>query len=99
MGVKYSKYDSMNLFELRDVLFLDSQSKSKGYMAMYNAVNDLLTLSVSKGKYFDEEGNGMTKDFSDATRDYVTAELDGFLGAFRVFASTEARLERKDENG
>ncbi len=60
---KYTEYDSMDLFGLRDALFLDSDGKTKSFRTMYNAVNDLLTLSVSKGRYFDENGNGMTKDF------------------------------------
>ncbi|MCR4785885.1 MAG: hypothetical protein K5847_04430, partial [Lachnospiraceae bacterium] len=47
---QYTEYDSMDLFGLRDALFLDSDGKTKSFRTMYNAVNDLLTLSVSKGR-------------------------------------------------
>ena len=63
MGVRYSEYDSMNLFELRDALFNDGDSKTRSFRTMYNAVNDLLNLAAGRGVYFDQNGNGMTKDF------------------------------------
>ncbi|MCR5403543.1 MAG: hypothetical protein K6E91_06915, partial [Butyrivibrio sp.] len=73
LGRKYEKFDSMSLFQLRDALFQDSQKKHKGFMAMYNSVNELLNLSGSSGRCFDEDGNGMTKDFFETLFTAVTS--------------------------
>jgi len=72
-GDRFEEYDTMNLFELRDALFLDKSGKSKSFRAMYNSVNDLLNLSISKGRFFDEDGNGMTKDFFETLFTAITS--------------------------
>ncbi len=58
----YSRYDELDLKGLRDELLLDKSSKSEAFMDMYNAVNDLINLAMTGGKFKvgDEE---MTADF------------------------------------
>lgn len=58
----YAAYDKYDLKQLRDVLFLDKGSKSETFMDMYNAVNDLINLAITGGKY-EVEGKKLTADF------------------------------------
>ncbi|MCR4750648.1 MAG: hypothetical protein K5877_12735 [Lachnospiraceae bacterium] len=63
MGAKYSEYDDKDMFALRDALFLDEDSKDASFELMYTAVNNLLSLSVSKGKFITEDGKTLNRDF------------------------------------
>ena len=62
-GLKYNELNEKTLAELRDELFLDTYSKSESFTDMYEAVNKLLNLSMTKGRVFDETGDFMTVDF------------------------------------
>ncbi len=64
-GVKYVKYDNLGIAELRDELKKDTDSKSESYSLMYESIDKLLTLSASKGRYTDLNGNTMTASFFD----------------------------------
>ena len=58
-GAKYSRYDSMDMFALRDELVADKDSKSFTYTAMQEAIDELTKLAAAKGQVED----GSTADF------------------------------------
>ena len=62
-GRKHMDLDEKSLFDLKEDLYLDSYSKSESFTRMYDAVNNLLTLSAAGGRFFDEDGNGASADF------------------------------------
>lgn len=62
-GALYKELDTKDMKGLRDELLRDEDSKTEGFTAMYEAVNNLVSLAQSKGRLIDEEGRSMTADF------------------------------------
>ena len=62
-GAKYHDLDNKSLFELRDEMFQDTDSKSELFKIMYDNINLLAEMSITKGKKTGEEGETLTADF------------------------------------
>ena len=94
-GLKYNELNEKTLAELRDELFLDTYSKSESFTDMYEAVNKLLNLSMTKGRVFDETGDFMTVDFFEtffSARQAVARYLDTHEG-FKFMGNSKRRYQ------
>ncbi|MCR4891953.1 MAG: hypothetical protein K5989_07240, partial [Lachnospiraceae bacterium] len=95
LGAKYSEFDGKDMFALRDLLLSDNDHKSKSFKGMSDAVNQLLNLARSKGKYVDEGGKNLTKDFFEAlyaAKDSVNLYLEKHAG-YRWQSKGERRVQ------
>lgn len=90
-GVQFEELNDKDIYQLRDELFLDKHSKSESFDRTYQAVNNLLNMSVTKGRYFDENGNGLTADF-------FSTFFDAKQSVYR-YISDHSRRRRLSTNG
>ena len=96
-GLKYSNLGDMTLSSLRDELYFDTYSKSETFNEMFDSLNKLINLSVTKGKIVDENGQvtDMTADFFETyfnAKQAVSHYMDTHDG-FKFMGNSKRRFQ------